>query len=82
MENLKNLCDKQNLNFELAISQTDNSDLAEGLYIKVESDEETIGRYKYVRKEFITQIISGDSHWLDRPIIPNLLEKGELDWTY
>ncbi len=81
-QRLQTICEKENLRYDLALSQTDNSDLAEGIYIKVEENGSVIDRCKFVRREFIAQILSSDSHWLDRPIIPNVLERGELDWTY
>lgn len=45
----------------------------EGLYIKVEPDDTVTARYKYVRSDFLTTILQSDGHWLNRPIIPNLL---------
>jgi len=81
-QSLLSVCEKEGLNFDLAMKQTDNSDLAEGLYIKIEDDGRTIDRYKFVRSEFTARILSSDSHWLERPIIPNLLERGELEWTF
>ena len=47
----------------------------EGLYIKVEDDEEVLDRLKYVRYSFMQTIIESSTHWLDRPIIPNKLSK-------
>ncbi|WP_250229939.1 RNA ligase family protein [Anaeropeptidivorans aminofermentans] len=79
LENLKEIC-KRNLDFEMVLGQTDRSDLAEGLYIKWEEDSQVKGRYKYVRAEFVAQILSADDHWLERPIIPNGLERGEMEW--
>ena len=80
--NLKKICEERTLSYDLAISQTDDSNLSEGLYIKVEKGDHVIERLKYVRQEFTASILSSDSHWLNRPIIPNLLERGELKWTY
>lgn len=48
----------------------------EGLYIKVETSELTIDRYKYVRADFLTTILQSESHWLNRPITPNQLQIG------
>jgi len=80
--NLKNICDKDKVDYQLALNQTDDSDMAEGLYIKFEEDGFVKGRYKFVRAEFLAQIITSDSHWLDRPIIPNLLAEGDSIWTF
>lgn len=56
--------------------ETDASDLAEGLYIKIERGGRVIGRYKYVRPSFLTAVLESGSHWLERPILPNLLAEG------
>ena len=56
--------------------ETDRSDLMEGLYIKVEAADQVLGRYKYVRGDFLQAILDSGSHWLDRPIVPNQLRDG------
>lgn len=56
---------------EVVWAQTDRSDYGEGLYIKAETDGETIGRYKYVREDFIRHIIEGGEHWRAQAMIPN-----------
>jgi hypothetical protein len=48
----------------------------EGLYIKVEEDGIVQERYKYVRASFLTTILQSETHWLNRPIIPNQLRSG------
>ncbi|GGM11559.1 RNA ligase family protein [Dactylosporangium sucinum] len=53
------------------LRETDMSDEMEGLYIKVESPDAVLGRYKWVRPSFHTAILDSGSHWQDRPIIPN-----------
>ena len=55
------------------VHETDPSDEMEGLYIKVETDDEVIGRYKFVRASFLTSVVESGSHWLSRPIVPNQL---------
>lgn len=72
-ENLWKACDRYNLNLEETLKQTDQSDLMEGLYIKHEDDTKVIGRYKYVRYEFVENIINSGSHLRDRIPIHNLL---------
>ncbi|WP_373542746.1 RNA ligase family protein [Chamaesiphon sp.] len=74
IERLRELCLEQGLNADLTIQQTNHSLLMEGLYIKVETPELTIARYKYVRADFLTTILQSDRHWLSRPIIPNQLQ--------
>jgi hypothetical protein len=76
LDRLRELCLAQGLNPDLAIQQTNQSSLMEGLYIKVETSELTIDRYKYVRADFLTTILQSESHWLSRPIIPNQLQIG------
>ncbi len=75
-ERLKESCMKSNLNIEQVMRETDNSNLMEGLYIKVEEDGVVKERYKYVRASFLTSVVNSESHWLDRPIVPNLLKDG------
>jgi hypothetical protein len=56
--------------------QTDASDLAEGLYIKVEEGARVTGRFKYVRRDFFSTVLDSASHWQSRPILPNQLAPG------
>lgn len=75
---LKEKCDKLNLDFHIVEKQTGTTDLMEGLYIKVESTDEVIDRLKYVRASFINTILDSETHWINRPIIPNKL-KDDVD---
>lgn len=75
---LKEVCKRHGLDFERALGETDQSDLMEGLYVKFETDTETIGRAKWVRHGFLQTILDNDTHWLSRPIIPNIV-KSELN---
>lgn len=72
----KKQCEELNLSYEIASNQTDASDLMEGLYIKLESDDEVIDRFKYVRSSFLNVILDSETHWVSRPIIPNKLKEG------
>src|SRR5207248_2619594 len=56
--------------------ETDPTDLMEGLYVKVEEGGCVVERYKYVRTTFLTAVVESGSHWLQRPIVPNLLAPG------
>jgi hypothetical protein len=56
--------------------ETDPSELAEGLYLKVEEGGCVVARYKWVRASFLTAVTDSGSHWLSRPIIPNRLAPG------
>ncbi len=57
----------------MVAAQTEDSDLAEGLYLKREAGDRVTDRFKFVRAEFRQAIADADGHWLDRPILPNRL---------
>jgi hypothetical protein len=61
---------------DLVDRQTDPSDLMEGLYIKVEETGRVVGRFKYIRADFLTSVLDSESHWQSRPILPNRLAPG------
>jgi len=61
---------------ERILGETDSSPMAEGLYVKLEEHGQVAGRYKFVRASFLTAVVDSESHWLDRPIVPNLLAPG------
>lgn len=65
---------------ELIRRQSDNSDLSEGLYLKVEAEGRVVDRYKFVRASFLQAVSDSGSHWMDRPIIPNQLREGCDIW--
>lgn len=62
---------RQALDLPLAWQQTDKSDLAEGLYVKLEDEHQVLGRYKWVRPDFVQTILDSGSHHSTRPVIPN-----------
>lgn len=66
-------CRRQGLHPARFAANLDPSDLMEGLYIKIETGEETVGRLKWVRQDFVQTILDSGTHWLDRPIVPNRL---------
>lgn len=76
LERLRQICQERELDYERARKETDNSELMEGLYIKVEEGGIVPARYKYVRASFLTAIKQAEGHWLNRPIIPNQLQPG------
>jgi hypothetical protein len=51
-------------------------DLAEGVYVKIETEEHTVGHFKFVDANFTQAILESGSHWAARPIIRNLLAPG------
>jgi len=58
--------------------ETDPSELAEGLYIKVEDPGTgaVVARYKWIRASFLSAVVDSGSHWLNRPIVANRLAPG------
>lgn len=69
-------CRQAQISYDLACRQSDDSDLMEGLYIKVETENIVAGRLEYVRKSFLTAILDSETHWANRPILPNRLAPG------
>lgn len=68
------LARRQGLSAEQILSETDPTNTMEGLYIKVEENGIVTERMKYVRASFLQRMLQSDSHWIDRPIIPNQLK--------
>ena len=62
----------------LPVLETDASDEMEGLYLKVEEEGRTVGRFKWVRSSFLTAILDAGGHWQDRPIVANGLADPEV----
>ena len=48
----------------------------EGIYIKVEDGDYVTDRLKYVRGSFLNTILDSQSHWVNRPIVENVLADG------
>lgn len=67
---------KSNSRPDMVDRQTEDSDLAEGLYLKAEDAERVRDRFKFVRGDFHQAIQSSEGHWHDRPILPNGLAEG------
>ena len=70
-ETLQEICRQRKIDFDIVLSETDPSMLMEGLFIKVENDDQVLSCYKYVRQDFVDLIISSKTHWKDREFIPN-----------
>jgi hypothetical protein len=62
------------------LRETDLSGLMEGLYIKVEDGGAVTARYKFVRPGFIQMVLDSESHWMDRPLLPNRLRADVSLW--
>ncbi len=73
---LENAAEQSGSRPDFVERQTEDSDLSEGLYLKLEDEDQVIGRFKYVRADFVQAIMDGDSHWHERPILPNILAEG------
>ena len=80
---------KAGLSESQAWLMADKSDRSEGLYIKIETADETVGRLKWVRSDFVQAIVQSGKHHSEQPYVANQLLPGvdifspELthDWT-
>jgi hypothetical protein len=70
---LRQAAQRLGLDLDRVLRETDPGSQMEGLYIKVEEDGVVRERYKFVRHDFLSVVAASDSHWLNRPIIPNRL---------
>ncbi len=68
--------ERHRLDADRAVAETDPSDDAEGLYLKVEEGGRVVERLKWVRHDFLGAVDASGSHWLARPILPNALRDG------
>lgn len=75
-DRLRDEADAGGLRVEQTVLETDASNLAEGLYVKIEESGVVVERYKFIRPSFLTAVLDSGSHWLDRPILPNQLAPG------
>lgn len=76
LDRLRAICQDKGLDATRALQETDSSSLMEGLYIKVEEEDIVKERYKYVRASFLQTVFDSESHWMDRPLLPNQLKAG------
>jgi hypothetical protein len=72
-DRLREAAERAGVDVERCARETDPSDHAEGLYVKVEdlATRTVTARYKWVRSSFLTVVVESGSHWLARPIVPN-----------
>ena len=56
------------------------SDQAEGLYLKIESNNKIINRAKFVRESFTQKLAEDNSHWKYRQMKMNQLAEGVSIW--
>ena len=71
--NLRDAAVRLGLDPDRNCRETELSGIMEGLYIKVEEDGQVVDRMKYVRSTFLQCVDVSETHWIDRPIIPNQL---------
>jgi hypothetical protein len=74
LSGLRRSANRAGVAVEQVIRDTDPSRASEGLYLKVEDDDHVIGRYKFVRPDFLQAILDSGTHWASRPIVPNQLD--------
>lgn len=74
-ENLRQLAIREGQDPERILRETDAARTMEGLYLKVEENGQVVQRVKFVRSSFLQTVEQSQSHWLERPIIPNLLSR-------
>ena len=67
---------REKLDLQRCWSQADTSDLAEGLYVKVEQGGVVSARYKWVRSDFVQAILDSKMHHSQQPFVPNQLAPG------
>lgn len=70
-ETLRQTSEKLGLDPDRQCRETDDTNLMEGLYIKVEENGQVVDRLKFVRPSFTQTVEMSSTHWLDRPIVPN-----------
>ena len=71
IEHLREDALRLGLDADRVCRETDAARTMEGIYIKVEENGEVVDRMKYVRASFLQTVEESQSHWLDRPIVPN-----------
>jgi hypothetical protein len=76
LSRLQEWCETSRLNADQVLRETDQTGLMEGLYLKVEEGGVVTARCKYVRPSFRTAVLDSQTHWQNRPIIPNGLRQG------
>lgn len=71
--NLELTARKLGLDPKVVMDGTDPEDLMEGVYLKDETDDLTVDRYKFVRRSFVTRLVEQNRHWASQAIVPNKL---------
>jgi len=76
LERLREACARLGLDADRVLRETDPLTTMEGLYVKIEEEGIVQARYKFIRPSFLTTVLASESHWLNRPIVPNRLARG------
>ncbi len=76
LHDLRARCAVARVDVATVLRETDLSGLMEGLYLKVEERGMVTARYKYIRPSFRQAVADAQSHWMDRPLLPNGLRPG------
>ncbi len=71
IDHLRHVCEQLGYDADRNIRETDPKPLMEGIYIKIEEDGQVVNRLKFVRHSFYQAVALSESHWLNRPIVPN-----------
>jgi hypothetical protein len=79
---LRGVAEAAGLRADQILGETQADRTMEGLYIKVEEGGQVVERYKYVRWEFMQTLLESNSHWMDRPMVPNQLAEGVNLFAY
>ena len=78
---LRAAAEREGLDPDRICRETDSRRLMEGLYIKAEEGGEVTLRVKYVRNTFLQVVEASQTHWLERPIVPNGL-RGRMEGLF
>lgn len=70
------LAAKEGIPEDKALKLIDQSEMAEGLYFKIEDGDDVVARFKWVRPSFTQAIIENDRHHSEGPYIANELMPG------
>lgn len=70
---LRQVSEQLGLDPERQCKETDLTTTMEGVYLKIEENGQVVDRMKFVRPSFSQCVETSETHWLERPIIPNQL---------
>ncbi len=76
LDALREECERLGLDYTAILAETDETPLAEGLYIKLEENGRVTDRMKFVRSGYTQTAAVPDGEWRHRPVIPNRKKNG------